>query len=128
MTLQMEDEESGRELLGVEIARYQDTDFLYQVWNDDDYVEVDVVGETHLDEDDEGHIESTYVEGRIDRIDEDKYEWSIMANVRDNTEVSVVSYEDELNPEVESPDSLNQVAELERIMESAFNDESIRYN
>lgn len=127
MSMLMEDEENDEELLGVEIVRHQDKDFVYQLWNNDDHIEVDIIGETYLDSDNEEHVNATYVEGRIDRIEEDEYEWCPAPHTNENTEMRVARYEEGFSPDIEEPESLNQVAELERIMESAFNDESIRY-
>lgn len=127
MSMLIEDEENERELAGVEIVRHQDNDFVYQIWNNDDQIEVDVIGETYLDSDNKEHVDATYVEGRINQVDEDKYEWSIRPDIEDNTAARIVSYEEGFSPEIEEPDNLNQVAEVERIMESAFNDENMRY-
>jgi hypothetical protein len=115
-----------RDLVDVEIARYQDSEFVYQLWEKDGELEVDVVAETYLDGDKSEHIENTRIEGTMEEVD-NAYEWAPVGVRSEEKDISIVSYSNELEPERNEPENLNQVAELERALESGFNDRSFSY-
>lgn len=115
-----------RDLIDVEIARYQGNDFIYQLWENEDELEVDVVAESYLDSNNEEHIEKTTVEGTMEQTDSG-YLWSPTGVNSGKKDISIVSYSDEFEPEKREPESLNQVAELEVALESGFNDRNFPY-
>jgi hypothetical protein len=55
------------------------------------------------------------------------YEWAPVGVRSEEKDISIVSYSNELEPERNEPENLNQVAELERALESGFNDRSFSY-
>lgn len=115
-----------RDLVEVEIARYQDSEFVYQLWENDGELEVDVVAESYLDSDNAEHIDNTTVEGTMEQVDRG-YEWVPTGFNSEEADVSIVSYSDDFEPERRALGSLNQVAELERALESGFNDRDFPY-
>lgn len=116
-----------RNLIDVELARFNDNEFVYQVWENDEEIEVDVVAETYLDAENNTHREHTTVEGKVEELDEDRYIWSPTGINSEEATVSVVSYDKGFQPTYETPGSLNEVAELERVLESSFNNKEITH-
>lgn len=115
-----------RELVDVEIARYRGDEFMYQLWENDNELEVDVVAESYLDSNNAEHIDNTTVEGTMEQVD-DGYEWTPTGFNSEETDISIVSYNNEFEPERKEVESLNRVAELERALESGFNDRGFPY-
>lgn len=118
--LQVYEKQIERDLVNVEIARYQGNEFIYQVWENDNELEVDVVAESYLNPNNEEHLENTTVEGTLEQVD-NKYEWAPTGLNSEEKDISIVSYSDNFEPEREELENVKQANELERALESGFN-------
>lgn len=116
-----------RNLENVEIAYFGNKEFIYQLWQEENRFYADVFAETEVGREieDRNHIE---IIGKINPKpgNNDHYMWTPTAKDSEESLLSIIGYEEGYQPDLVEPESFNELAELDKILESAYNDESVR--